>query len=217
MILNFFSQAKLILISALLFSSLIFLNKPVPSADTVLSAPSMGIKYFSVGFKFNIASALWLRVLENSDYCEQKMNQAECKGKSWLFQNMDLATQLDPVFESGMYRMGALLLTIIISDQAGASIIFDRAVENHPTDWLLLYSAAYQAFFEEKNILKASDLYFKAAQNGAPDWVHLMAGRLAAEGGDTKYAEKILQTMIDTNKDEKFVQRLREKIKSLSK
>ena len=217
MIQNLFSQTKLILISALFFSSLLVLKKPVPSVDSLLAAPSSGIKYFAVGFKFNIASALWMRVLENSDYCEQKINKTDCIGKSWLFQNLDLATELDPVFEIGMYRMGALALTIIISDYPGASIIFDKGVSQHPADWALLYAAAYHALFEEKNKNKAAGLYFKAAQKGAPDWVHVMAGRLAAEGGDTEYAEKILQTMIDTNQDVKFVKRLREKISKLKK
>ena len=60
-------------------------------------------------------------------------------------------------------------------------------------------------------------MYFKAAKNGAPDWIHVMAGRLAAEGGDDEYAEKILQTMIDTNQDEKYIKRLREKMISLKK
>ncbi len=60
-------------------------------------------------------------------------------------------------------------------------------------------------------------MYFAAAKNGAPDWIHVMAGRLAVEGGNTQYAEKILQTMIDTNQDEKYVKRLREKLLSLKK
>lgn len=218
----FFSQTKLVIASALFFLAIVFattfvLKKPIPTTDALLSAPAKEIKYFSMGFKNNMASALWLRVLENSDYCEQKINQTECVGKSWLFQNLDLATELDPVFEAQMYRAGALALTIIISDYPGASIIFDKGVLHHPTDWQLLYAAGYHALFEEKNKTKAAAIYFKAAQNGAPDWVQVMSGRLAAEGGDVSYAQKILQTMIDTNQDEKLILRLREKLLNLKK
>jgi hypothetical protein len=81
----------------------------------------------------------------------------------------------------------------------------------------LLYAAAYHAHFEEKNLVKAAELYFAAAKNGAPDWIQAMAGRLAVEGGATDYAEKILQTMIETNQDEKYVKRLREKLQKLRK
>ena len=220
--LNLFSQTKLVIVSALfffitLFATTFVFKKPIPKTDSLLSAPAKEIKYFSLGFKNNIASALWLRVLENSDYCEQKINQTDCIGKSWLFQNLDLATELDPIFEAQMYRAGALALTIIISDYPGASIIFDKGVFHHPTDWPLLYAAAYHALFEEKNKTKAAAIYFKAAQNGAPDWVQAMSGRLAIEGGDASYAEQILQTMIDTNQDEKLISRLREKLLSLKK
>lgn len=215
--LNFYSQTKLIFLSALFFLATVFFTKPSLQSEISLAPPSDGIKYFTVGLKFQLASSLWLRVLENSDYCEQKINETECIGKSWLFQNLDLATEIDPVFEAEMYRMGALALTIIISDYAGASIIFDKGIRNHPANWPLLYAAGYQAYFEEKNKVKAADLYFKAAQNGAPSWVNVLAGRLAAESGDSDYAEKILQTMIDTNKDEKLVRRLREKLQSLKK
>ena len=212
-----FRFVGIIFVSIMFFCTTLLLTKPRPTTGSLLAAPAKEIKYFAVGLKINLASALWMRVLENSDYCEQKINQTECVGKSWLFQNLDLATDLDPVFESGMYRMGALALTIIISDYAGASIIFDRGVKQYPTDWPLLYAAAYHAHFEEKNNLKAAELYFNAAKNGAPDWIHVMAGRLAVEGGNTEYAEKILQTMIDTNQDEKYVKRLREKLLSLKK
>lgn len=214
---DFLISTKLIIISALFFLVTIFLVKPVPSQDVLLSPPSANIKYFSVGFKITLASALWMRFLENADYCDKKLNESECIGKSWLYQNLDLATELDPEFDAEMYRMGALALTVIISDYAGASVIFDKAIVHHPNAWLLLYTAGYHSLFEEKNKAKAADLYFRAAQNGAPDWVHVMAGRLAAEGGELEYAERILQTMIETNQDEKYVSRLKEKLQALKK
>jgi tetratricopeptide (TPR) repeat protein len=212
------TQVRLIIVSALLFFCAAFLlNKPKVQLTQVNIHPIPAIKYFTVGLKYQISDVLWLRALQDIDYCEEKINQTECRGKSWLFENLDLATELDPVFDVGMYRLGALALTIIISDYEGASIIFDKALKHYPNYWLLLYSAAYHALFEEKNKTKAADLYFRAAKNGAPDWVHVMAGRLAAEGGDTEYAEKILQTMIETNQDEKFVKRLQEKLAHLKK
>ncbi len=189
----------------------------MPHKDLLLLPPSKNIQYFSVGFKINLASFLWLDVLQNSDYCERKINQTQCVGKSWLFQKIDLATTLDPIFEPDMYRSGALALSIIISDIPGASIIFDKAVLQYPTNWPLLYTAGYHSLFEEKNKIKSADLYFRAAQNGAPDWVHVMAGRLAAEDGEFVFAEKILQTMIDTNQDEKYILRLKQKLVDLKK
>ena len=192
-----------------------FFSKPKTHSDLAKISPLTAIKHFSVGFQALVASSLWMTFFPNSDYCEKKTNQVECVGESWLFQNINLATELDPNLDSEMYRMGALALTIIISDYPGATIIFDKAVLQYPKEWVLLYSAAYHALFEEKNKKKASELYFRAAQNGAPEWTHVLAGRLAAEGGEFEYAERILQTMIDTNQDEKHILRLKEKLADL--
>ncbi len=208
-------QNYLLFLGVFFFVLLTFFNKPKTHNDLVKIAPLTAIKHFSVGFQSLIASSLWMTFLQNSDYCEKKTNQIECVGQSWLFQNLNLATELDPNLDSEMYRMGALALTIIISDYAGASIIFDKAVLKYPKECVLLYSDGYQAIFEEKNKVKAAELYFRAAQHGAPEWVHVMAGRLAAESGEFDYAERILQTMMDTNQDEKLILRLKEKLANL--
>lgn len=215
MTLKVHSQIKLILGSALFFCGTIFFIKPTNQLFDPNLLPQPAIQHFSVGFKIQIADTLWLRALENFDYCEQKINQTECKGKAWLFQTLDLATELDPVFENGMYRMGGLALSVIISDIEGATSFFNKGVRQHPNYWPLLYAAAFHAHFEEKNKKKASDLYFRAAQNGAPEWIQVMAGRLAAEEGESEFAEKILQTMIESNQDPKYIQRLRDKISAL--
>lgn len=212
-----FFETKLMILSVLFFCATLICKKPIPQQDSLLLPPSKNIQYFAFGFKINLASFLWLGVLQNSDYCERKINKTQCVGKSWLFQKIDLATTLDPIFEPDMYRSGALALSIIISDIPGASIIFDKAVLQYPKNWPLLYASGYHSLFEEKNKTKAADLYFRAAQNGAPDWVHIMAGRLAAEGGEFDFAEKILQTMIDSNQDEKYILRLKKKLIDLKK
>ncbi|MBC7752596.1 MAG: hypothetical protein H7Z71_00045 [Moraxellaceae bacterium] len=140
------------------------------------------------------------------------MNDNECRGKSWLFQTLNLATEIDPMFEPLMYRAAGLALTVIISDYAGASIIFDKAVKHYPNNWNVTYVAAYHALYEEKDKLKAAHLYEQAAKTGAPNWVYSLAGRLAKDGGEDEYSQKILEGMIATNQDEKIIKRLRDKI-----
>lgn len=215
MILKLNSQIKLILGSALFFCGTLFFIKPTNQLFDPNLLPLPVIQHFTVGFKIQIADTLWLKALENFDYCEQKINRTECIGKGWLFQTLDLATELDPVFEKDMYRMGGLALSVIISDAEGASRFFDKGVRQHPTYWPLLYAAAFHAHFEERNKKKASELYFQAVKNGAPDWIQVMAGRLAAEEGESEFAEKILQTMIESNQDPKYIQRLRDKISTI--
>lgn len=204
-----------LLILAVLVQSVLLTSRPDFKISDRFQVVPVAIQHFSVGFKIHIASVLWLRSLQGFDYCEKEISQGVCQPKSWLFQNINLASILDPVFEPGFYRLGALALTVIISDYEGASIIFDRGVAQYPNYWPLLYSAGYHSYFEEKNMLKASLLFERAAKNGAPGWVAVLAGRLAADGGDVSLAKQILKNMIETNQDEKLVQRLQKKIESL--
>lgn len=206
-----------LLILSIFIQSILMMNRPSFKISDRFQVVPDAIQHFSVGFKNHMASALWLRSLQGFDYCEKEISAGICAPKSWLYQNINLASTLDPIFEPGFYRLGALALTVIISDYAGASIIFDRGVSQYPNYWPLLYSAGYHSYFEEKNLIKASQLFDRAAKNGAPNWVAVLAGRLAADGGNINLAEQILRTMVEENQDEKLVKRLKEKIYSLRK
>lgn len=205
-------QIKLIVISALFFSASLFLSQPIVPKRSNYLPPPVVIKNMSVGLNYQIADLLWLRALQDFDYCESKVNETECNSKSWLFQTLNLMTEMDPKIEPRIYRIAGLALTVIISDYAGASIIFDKAVKAYPKDWSVSYAAAYHALYEEKNKMKAAKLYEMAAQNGAPAWVFSLAGRLAVDEGADQYAESILQGMIATNQDEKIIKRLKDKM-----
>lgn len=173
--------------------------------------------HLTAGHKVQLADMLWLRFLQISDYCENNKTNAACSQKSVIYQNLDLATDLDPTFDAGIYRVGGLALSILMDDREGAALFFDKGLKQHPNYWPLLYSAAYHAQFEEKNSQKAAEFYARAAQNGAPDWVSVLAGRLAVDAGNSEFAQKVLQTMIDTNQDENLIIRLQEKMKTLTK
>lgn len=203
---------KLIFGSALFFCATLMINKPLEKKRSDYIAPPEAIKNMTVGMKYVFSDSLWLRALQDFDYCEQKMNEVECKSKSWLFQTLNLATEIDPVFDPARYQIAGLTLSVVVSDYAGASVIFDKAVAQYPENWQINYSAAYHALYEEKNKTKAAKLYEAAARYGAPAWVYTLAGRLAAEGGELEYSRRILEEMIATNQDEIIINRLKKKI-----
>lgn len=205
-------QIKLIFLSIVLFEATSFFVHPKEQKKSDYLPPPVAIKYLTAGFKYQLADLLWLRALQDFDYCEKKINETECKGKSWLFQTINLATEIDPGFEPSMYRAAGLALTVIISDYAGASVIFDKAVRRYPKNWNISYAAAYHALYEEKDKIKAARLYEMAANAGAPPWVYSLAGRLAIDGGEEAYSRQILEGMITTNQDEKIIKRLKDKI-----
>ncbi len=170
----------------------------------------------TAGLNVQLSDTFWLRANQDFDFCDQPKNKTDCIGKSWLFQIINLVTDLDSNFNEAFYY-GALSLTVLISDYEGASQIFDKGVLYHAKDWHLLYAAGYHALLEEKNSVKASKIYFDAAKYGAPAWVKVMAGRLAIEGGEKEYAAKILEEMIATNQEPKLIERLKQKLESLQK
>lgn len=191
-----------------------FFKKPVPLSRADYLAPPKVIVNLSAGLKVQAADSFWLRGLQDFDFCDQPVNKMECVGQSWLFHILDLTTDLDPKFFSAFFY-GGLSLTVVVNDFAGATQIFDKGVAEFPTNWILLYAAAYHAATEEKDKVKASKLYFAAAKYGAPIWVNAMAGRLAGEGGDEKYAELILQQMIDSAMEPKLIERLQQKLQKI--
>jgi tetratricopeptide (TPR) repeat protein len=208
----FLSQKMMFALAVIFFLLTLFFNRPEEQKRSEYLPPPVAVKYLSVGLSYQLADSLWLRALQDFDYCEIKTNEKECKAKSWLFQTLNLATEIDPKLQPTMYSSAGLALTVIISDYVGASIIFDKAVRQYPKNWNIAYTAAYHALYEEKNKAKAARLYEKAAQNGAPSWIYSLAGRVALDNGDEAYSRQILEGMIVTNQDEKIIKRLKDKI-----
>lgn len=163
-----------------------------------------------------MSDSFWLRAIQDFEYCDSPTNEKECSGKSWLYKIITAVTDLDPNFFEAHYY-GALALTIIISDYAGASTIFDKAVNQFPKNWNLLYNAGYHALVEEKNKIKAAKLYFEAGRMGAPEWVAMMAGKLAADAGEVDYSAQILEGMIAMNQQPEYVERLKKKLEQKKK
>lgn len=207
-------KKRLLFLAVFFFAIQSQLTKPKSLNRSDYITPPIEIKYITAGFSIQLADSFWLRAIQDIDYCDQILSELECVGKSWLFNVINLTVELDNKFKEAYYY-GALALTILVNDYAGASIIFDKGTENFNKDWPLLYAAGYHALFEEKNKLKASKLYLAAVDNGAPDWVRLMAGRLASEGGNNLLANKILQELVKLETDPIWINKLRKKIEQM--
>lgn len=193
-----------------------FTREPLATASAdrprELLAPPVDIQYFTFGHKEILADLFWIRSIQDFNYCEKKIAEQICKGNSWLYQMLNVITDLSPYFRMA-YSAGAMALTVIISDISGASKFFDKAVAHYPDDWVILYKAAYHAIYEEKDNAKAADLMQRAAQNGSPDWVFALAGRLYSEAGRLEMAERLAQELEKAGGDPQVVKAIRERVK----
>ncbi|WP_347358099.1 hypothetical protein [Bdellovibrio sp.] len=219
---NFFSLLRngaSAVAGALSFFLLVLSISYVPSEHQKsrdLIAPPPSIERMSFGYSEIVADVLWVRTIQDFDYCSQPIAKGVCEGKSWLFQMLDSITNLSPNFRIP-YAAGALALTVLITDVDGATKIFDKGVKAFPNDWPILYRAAYHYMYEVKDNKRAAELLIQAGQKGAPQWVFTLAGRLYSDAGNLELAESVLQDMINTKQDPALIKRLQDKIQSLKK
>lgn len=203
-------------ILALFFISLILATKDIGEFSTALSPkvyPSKYSKHFHLGFKNTMADSYWIRVLQNIDFCESsgttkavntgqgvdailkhKLSPSRCH-KGWVFQMLDLVTDLAPRFRKS-YRVGGELLSVGVDDREGARLIFDKGVKQFPAYWELSYSAAYHYLFEFQNPKRAAELLIQASDGGGPFWFRQMAGTLYSKAGQYVMAEVTLKSYV---------------------
>lgn len=190
----------------------VFLKPAKLVEESRLIPPPPYLEYISFGFQMPMADSLWLRAIQDLDYCENKLAENLCQGNGWLSEMLDTITRLAPDYQIA-YRVGGLALTVLVSDYEGASKIFDRGVKLFPNDVQLLYRAAYHAMMEEKNNKKAAKLFIQAAQNGGKEWFYNLATRLYTDAGQREAAEQLYSQLKESqNINPATLQRMRDKI-----
>lgn len=192
----------------------IYANKGLLEKPRDLLSPPIGVEHFTFGHRDVTADFLWIRAIQDFDYCDQQIAKNICVGKGWLYRMLNAITELSPKFRMP-YATGAVALSVMVSDIEGAARIFDRGVAEFPDDWAILYRAAYHYLYEVHDKKKAADLFVRAGRNGAPPWVFSLAGGLYNESNERVAAEAVLQEMIKTEVDPMIIKRLEEKLASL--
>lgn len=170
------------------------------------------IRHLTFGTQEQTADLLWLRAVQDFDYCENEVAKQVCQSTGWLFRMLDLITDLSPQFRMP-YAVGGLALTVLVNDFEGASRIFDKAVQRFPKDDAILARAAYHALYEEKDKAKASRLLRQAAEAGAPPWYYLLANRVATEQGDLDFTRAMIaQLEAEPQEDSVLISTLKKRL-----
>ena len=178
--------------------------------------PAASLPLFALGYNEILGDTLWLRTIQDFDYCEARLNakvkaqDVKCQ-RGWVYHMIDSVTELAPRFRQP-YLSGALMLTVVVNDIEGSSAIFDKAVKRFPNDGPLAFAAAYQALIEEKNPAKASDLLIVAGRNGQPPWVFALAARLQQREGQLILAQTILQQAKELNLSGPGAERIQQRL-----
>lgn len=196
-----------------LLIALTAVRKPNPELQSEKFLPPKGIVNFTFGQRELMADLYWIRLIQDFDFCERKIDQMNCSGQGWVFQMLDLVTELSLSFRMPL-AVGPMMLSVVISDIQGASFLFDKAVARFPRDWSILYRASYHALIEEKDFAKAASLLERAGREGAPEWVFSLSARLYSESGQAEVAAGLLRELEQSGSvSEGILERIRQKLK----
>ncbi len=181
--------------------------------NSLMIAPSKSLSKMTFGFDQAMSGLLWLKFLQNSDYCESVEKKSFIGGPKcpWQVQTLDLITDLSPKARI-YFAIGTLILSVVVSDVSGADFLFDKAVVSFPNDWPILYRAAYHALMESNDKSKAMKYLVRAGNSGAPPWVYSLAGRIAVENGEIEMAESLLFQLKREGQKKEIIERLEQKI-----
>jgi len=211
-------------------------NVETPKFKKDFLKPPEKIKYFTFGYNDLLTSVLWLRLVQNFDYCEsgkytkedyveptkpignerltgileRKMKSSKCH-LGWVYSMLDVMTEIEPRFKLA-YDTGATMLSVAVDDREGARRIFEKGLTQYPNDWQLLFRAGYHYVWELQNPKRAAELYTRAGQNGAPEWVLSFAGALYSRVGQAHIAKIVLEDAIKKNPEGRFTPRLKERL-----
>ncbi len=184
----------------------------------VFIGPSKNIKDFTFGYKDAMSSAFWVRTVQDFHICDQnkersvypapkgdvdplddilnrELPKSTCE-KGWVYQMLDVISDLDPTFRA-VYVDGGTMLSVLVDDRNGANEIFRKGYEAFPDDWEILYRSAYHELFEMQNPEKAEELMWRAAKSGAPEWTYSLAAKLSSRGGRAAMALSVLEKVLD--------------------
>lgn len=202
--------------ACLLFSGIVWSNiKYTPAKDAGKSVlyPPKYMKLFSFGYADYYADILWLRLIQDIDFCEK--GKRKCS-EAWAYKMLNTITDLSPKFRSA-YASGSLALSVLVDDIKGASKIFRKAVKAFPDDWQILYISAYHFLLEEKNNALAAPLLQKAARLGGPPWLYSLASKLYKKENALLLGIVSLEAYLKTLKTKKNIKKVKKRLDVLKK
>jgi tetratricopeptide (TPR) repeat protein len=165
--------------------------------ETLYLKSSRTFKGFSLGFDAVLADWYWLRTVQ---YFGGKLADDPAR---WQFDALpdllNLVLELDPHYIAA-YRFGAAFLPA--SQYAETVALLERGIRQNPTEWRLLLDLGY-LHWQQKRFAEAAMAYERGSRvPGAPAWLAVLAGTVAAQGNDRATAREIFTRLRESSTDE---------------
>lgn len=189
------------------------------SSHPVYFAPPTLIRHFSFGFPDLYADFLWIRLIQNVDFCNAMQGIPQYDGKTsykcekgWSYKMTDTLTELAPRFLAP-YLISGSIMSVIMRDREGASKIYDKGMERFPDNWKLFFNAGYHYLLEMQDKEKGAELFLKAAYNGGPLWLFDLSAKQYEESGKFLIARKVLQELLQHSRLESVRRHIKERLR----
>ena len=163
------------------------------------------IRHFALGYHEWIADLLWIRFLQDSDFCSMAQGVPVYNGNfkqcdlGWSYRLADAITELAPRFKS-VYKVSSVLMSIFVGDQKGAERILRKGLAEFPKDWQMNFYATYFYSVEVPQPHRAVYYAHRAANNGGPSWLQHYTFTNHQQPGSSLFIKKtILQQLLERN------------------
>ncbi|MGE4345478.1 MAG: hypothetical protein AB7F20_14595 [Geoalkalibacter sp.] len=135
-----------------------------------------------------------------------------------MVQNFAVMTRLYPEFKDAFIYCQSFLAPIAPEYAERTNAILDRAVRQHPDDFLFPFYQAFNYFYYLDEPVKAAELFYKMSKlPEAPAWFGSLAGKLMGRGGNLLAGRDMLQAMFVTEQDEFVKDRYRRGIDNFNR
>ena len=195
--------------------------KPYVAKRPLYFAPSQAIKHFSFGFEEVWADILWLRLIQDMDFCSSEKGlpiyigeiKYQCK-KGWSYKMTDALTELAPRFFAP-YLTVSSVMSVIMGDKEGAKRIYDKGLKRFPKDWNLHFHAGYHYLLELKEEKRGTELLLQAARFGGPEWLYGLVVKKYQSFGKLRLAREVLEEFSKRDTKGVYQKIIQEKLKEV--
>ena len=186
-------------------------------------SPPEVIKYFTFGYNDVYADLLWVRYIQNADFCSYDKGIPVYDGKTkfncnkgWAFHMANAVTELAPRFKRP-YITSSVMMGIIMGDKEGARLILDKAVKQFTKDWDVFFHTGHHYLLELNQPSIAAELLLTAARLGGPYWLYSLSAKLYSESGRIDVAEQMMIKMIEDDPNGPFVKTYKRRLSEIRK
>jgi hypothetical protein len=193
-------------------------------ASTPTLVPPQHLEYFTFGYNNLLADILWLRSIQDFEYCGDHLQHKEFRqqfgreinmcSKGWIYSMLDAVTRIEPKYQIA-YTRGAISLSVLVNDVEGAAEILDRGTKAYPEDWYVWYCAAYHSQIEENNPAKAAAQLAEGSKHGGPPWLAISAARLYSQAGKAEFGLQAIKGFYKDLPFEEWPAKAKERFKAL--